>query len=264
MKAVVKAVVKAERHRRAGPRLSEAARAEDQSAEPAARGGPQRIPRPPTVRPGPDAPWSTLDRITTDEVRDALVRRGPPDDSATDVPVPELPGQRWRPAAVLCALFDGGGPEGAEVVLTRRSARLRSHTHEVSFPGGRIDAGEQPEEAALREAKEEVGIDPSSVEVIGRLGALRTVLNPAPILPFIGVLPARPILVANPAEVERVFSVSLAELTRPGVFHSEQWVLPDGHERPIHFFELIGDTVWGATARMLYELIELVGSTRPR
>ena len=214
--------------------------------------------------PGPEAPWAALDRVTIEDVRAALVRRGPPEDVAVEVPLPELPGRRWRPAAVLCVLFDAGGADGVEVVLTRRSARLRSHTHEVSFPGGRIDAGEEPVDAALREAKEEVGIDPSTVEIIGRLGALRTVVNPAPILPFVGALPARPALVASPAEVERVFTVSLSELSRPDVYHSERWVLPDGNERSFHFFELIGDTVWGATARMLYELVDLVASTPPR
>ena len=187
----------------------------------------------------------------------ALRRRGPvPDEPTGEVPVVVLPGTARRPAAVLCVLFDEGGQ--AQVVLTRRSSRLRSHTHQVSFPGGRLDSGEEALDAALREAREEVGLDPSRVTVLGRLSPLRTSVNPAPITPFVGALDARPELVPNPAEVERAFTVPLIELTDPEVYREELWRFPDGVERPMHFFELIGDTVWGATARMLVELLDLV------
>lgn len=191
------------------------------------------------------------------DVRAALKERQPPPDRPTEeVPTVALPGPSRRPAAVLCALFDEGGQ--AHVVLTRRSSRLRSHTHQVSFPGGRLERGEIHVAAALRETREEVGIPPSDVEIIGQLTPLRTVVNPAPITPFIGVLPGRPTLVPNPSEVERAFTVPLVELLDPAVHRRELWTFPDGKERQMDFFELLGDTVWGATAHMLIELLELI------
>jgi 8-oxo-dGTP pyrophosphatase MutT (NUDIX family) len=163
---------------------------------------------------------------------------------------------------VLCALFDEGPPgpdtRQAQVVLTRRSSRLRSHAHQVSFPGGRIDPGEVPVAAALREAREEVGLEPSSVRVLGELAPLWTFTNPVPITPFVGELPDRPVLHPNPAEVERAFTVPLIELTDPEVYREELWELQDGSQRSIHFFELWDDTIWGATARLLRELLDLV------
>ena len=228
------------------------------------RGGPQIIPRPARSRPGPGAPWSrpgakVPDQITLADVRQAFALRPeipPLQSEMPGITLPVLPGQSRRPAAVLCALFEDDGQ--CEVLLTRRSSSLRSHTHQVSFPGGRIDPGEEPVEAALREAQEEVGIDPETVDVFAQLSKLQTVANPAPITPFVGGLPGRPELRPNPAEVERAFSVQLVELARPDVYREELWTFPDGAERPISFFELIGDTVWGATARMLTELLDLV------
>ena len=239
---------------------------------PVGRGGPQIIPRPEQWEPGHGAWWSRPgarrpDRITVATVRAALTARGEvPTRPVDEVPNVALPGPARRPAAVLCLLYDWpvspGEPTQAHVVLTRRSSRLRSHTHQVSFPGGRLDAGEPPEAAALREAHEEVGIDPASVEIIGRLSSLRTVLNPSPITPFVGVARERPRLVPNPAEVERAFAAPLVELLDPEVYREEIWTFPDGTRRTMSFFELIGDTVWGATAHMLMELLELVvGST---
>jgi 8-oxo-dGTP pyrophosphatase MutT (NUDIX family) len=165
-----------------------------------------------------------------------------------------------RPAAVLCALFEVDGE--AHVVLTRRSAHLRSHTGQVSFPGGRLEEGEAPVAAALREAAEEVGLDPAEVEILGQLSPLATFSSGAGITPFVGALPGRPVLRPNPAEVERAFDVSLAELVADGVYHVEQWDLAGVGWQQMILFDLPGDTVWGATARMLGELLELVFETR--
>ncbi|MDQ6784478.1 MAG: CoA pyrophosphatase [Actinomycetota bacterium] len=159
-------------------------------------------------------------------------------------------------SAVLCAVFAEG--DQAQVVLTRRSAKLRSHTGEVSFPGGRLESGESALDAALREAHEEVGLDPDTVTPVGRLSPLTTAISPAPITPIVATLPERPHLVANPREVERAFTVTLAGLVDPAVHHSELWTWPDGRQRRIDFFELEGDTVWGATARMLSELLDWI------
>ena len=235
--------------------------AENGSEEPQRRGGPQLIPRPASFRPGPGAPWSRAGaampaHVVVADVRAALARRGPTPELPHEVPGVTLPGTARRPAAVLCALFDED--HQCNVVLTRRSSRLRSHTHQVSFPGGRIDRGETAVEAALREAHEEVGLDPATVDVFGQLSSLSTFANPAPITPFVAELPGRPLLRPNPAEVERAFTVPLIELTHPDVYSEELWRFPDGSEQPMSFFELVGDTVWGATARMLRELLDLV------
>jgi 8-oxo-dGTP pyrophosphatase MutT (NUDIX family) len=170
------------------------------------------------------------------------------------------------PAAVLVLLFEQGGE--TRVALTRRAAHLRTHTGEVSFPGGRLDAGETPEAGALRESAEEVGLDPADVEVVGRLTPLVTFSSTASITPVVGVLTGVPRLIANPHEVEHVFDVSLAELAADGVFREERWIVPgrtlpmaesgeDG-SFPVWFFELPHDTVWGATARMLVEVLRIV------
>jgi 8-oxo-dGTP pyrophosphatase MutT (NUDIX family) len=163
-----------------------------------------------------------------------------------------------KPAAVLVPLFEEAGE--TSVILTRRSSRLRSHTGEVSFPGGRVDPGEAPLAAALREASEEIGLAPDEVEIVGQLSALSTISSAAAITPFVGALARRPLLNPNPAEVERVFDVSLAELASDGVYHEELWELPEMGWRHMNFFQLAGDTVWGATARMLRELLELIFS----
>ena len=149
-----------------------------------------------------------------------------------------------RPAAaVLCGLFDEGGE--ARVILTRRSSRMRSHTSEVSFPGGRLEEGEAPLAAALREASEEIGLDSAAVEILGPLVPLATFSGQVLITPFLGVLPSRPRLCPNPEEVEWAFDVSLAELVSDDVYREELWLVPGAGWRPVNFFELDGDTVWG-------------------
>jgi 8-oxo-dGTP pyrophosphatase MutT (NUDIX family) len=199
------------------------------------------------------------------------------------------------PSAVLVAMFEESGE--TRVILTRRSKTLRFHQGEVSFPGGRCDAGESPSECALREAHEETGLDPGLVSLAGYLSPIATFSSESFIEPVVGVLESRPQMMANPTEVDRVFDVELAALVADGVFREERWrfVVPaDGGEPvptaerrgsrpanpagsarsadpasrpgegaadgsfPVWFFELPGDTVWGATARVLMELLRAV------
>jgi 8-oxo-dGTP pyrophosphatase MutT (NUDIX family) len=159
-------------------------------------------------------------------------------------------------AGVLAAVFDEHGE--AHIILTRRAEWLRSHSHQVAFPGGRAEPGEEPIDAALREAFEEIALDPKSVEVVGRLTRLATISDPqGSIHPFVGVLRHRPTLRANPDEVERVFDLPIADLMEVGCFREGIWGIWES-ERSIYFFELDGETIWGATARMLYELLTLL------
>lgn len=222
------------------------------------RGGPQVIPRPPTSRPGRAAPWSTLAEPVTLDV--AALRRA--FTGRSGLPSVVEGEEEVRPSAVLAAFWEHEG--ALEVLLTRRAGHLRAHRGEVSFPGGRSEPGESAVAAALREAQEEVGLDPAGVEVLGELDHLMTVTSRSFIVPHVGVLPGRPEgLVANPGEVEAVLLVPVAELLLDEVYREELWTWPspptwvdDGAlERAIFFFELVGDTVWGATAAMLRQLL---------
>lgn len=127
-----------------------------------------------------------------------------------------------------------------------------------------MEPGEAPVDAATRETREEIGLDPSVVEVIGELDHLPTVSSRSVIVPYVGVLPARPETRPNPDEVDAVLHVPLAELADPAVYREEIWTFPDGGDRSIYFFELNGDTVWGATASMLRQLVGIVTGTLGR
>lgn len=157
-----------------------------------------------------------------------------------------------RASAVLVTLANG--PHGPEVLLTRRSTIMRHHRGEISFPGGRADPGETPVETALREASEEVGLDPGVVEVLGELEHVDTIVSNSAIVPVVGTLDRPVDLRPASPEVERVLWVPLAELTRPDTYHVERWGTPPA-DRLIHFFELDDETVWGLTGRVLADLL---------
>ena len=169
-----------------------------------------------------------------------------------------------RRAAVLVALFEEGGV--ARVVLTVRSDRLSTHGGEAAFPGGRLDPDEDVVHGALREAEEEVALDPATVTVVAALTPMPTVASNTVMTPVVATLPGRPRLVASPAEVVRVFDVALDDLVADGAFEEELWAVPGrpgangipGEEFPVWFFDVAGETVWGATARTLVELLCLV------
>lgn len=221
----------------------------------AERGGMQHIPRPSSWRPGGPAPWAALDpdrrRLTLDSIRASLAAAGAPrlwEDEASIT----------RASAVLAPLYEEDGQ--VKVVLTRRAQHLRSHRGEVSFPGGGQDPGEELVQTALREAHEEVGLDPASVEIVGELDHLATIMSRSFIVPFVGFLPGRPDLVPSPAEVELILHVPLDDLLDPDAYHEERWGLPP-MDRPLIFFEIEGDTIWGATGAMLRNLLALVTGT---
>ncbi|HYA43968.1 MAG TPA: CoA pyrophosphatase, partial [Acidimicrobiales bacterium] len=154
---------------------------------------------------------------------------------------------------------------------TRRSRSLREHRGEVAFPGGRLLPDESPVDAALREAREEIGVDPAKVEILGQLTPLGTVSTRQSVQCFVGSLThtraIQQAFVANASEVERVFWVPLAHLAMEGVYHEELWPAPEEGGlawRAVPFFQIGGYVVWGATGRLLTELLTRVLVARIR
>jgi 8-oxo-dGTP pyrophosphatase MutT (NUDIX family) len=207
-------------------------------------GGQQIVPRPARWTIGPPAPWEPDATVSLDEVLAAVPEHSGP-------LLPAFPGARH--SAVLLTLADG--PHGPEVLLTRRSWELRHHRGEISFPGGRMDPGETPTDTALREAHEEVGLEPDDVDVRGELTHLSTVVSRSYIVPKVATVAERRELHGRTMEVDRVMWVPLRELTRPDTYRSEVWGLGPV-DRTLHFFHLDDETVWGATARILVDLLE--------
>ena len=217
---------------------------------PIGRGGPQVIPRPSAFRLGGPSPWARLvDRsLTLDHLAAVFDGREP-----ARIHGPRRGDERL--AAVLIALYDsptGGGPH---VVLTRRSPLLTSHSHEVAFPGGHQDPADLDLwDTALREAEEEVGINQAAVHLIGRLDPITTVGSRSIVHPYVAVLKEPPVLAPNLGEVEAILYVPLAELLLDEAYREEEWSSDDA-SLIITFFELAGDTIWGATAAILRQLL---------
>lgn len=159
------------------------------------------------------------------------------------------------------ALFEEDGE--ARVVLTKRPETMPSHQGEIAFPGGKHEAALDATLAAtaLREAHEEVSLDPAAVELLTELDGIGTVASKFVITPFVGLLEQRPLLVPDPREVVAVFDVALSELLAPETHRSEIWATPS-MDLNIHFYELVGETVWGATARILTNLLRTVTASR--
>ena len=163
-----------------------------------------------------------------------------------------------RPAAVAVVLLDD--EEGrACFLLTRRAATLRAHARQWALPGGRIDPGESAEHAALRELREEVGLERDASTVLGLLDDYGTrsgfVITPVVVWGGPGVT-----LAPNPAEVASVHRVPLADLDRPGV---PRLVSIPESDRPVIQVELLSTLVHAPTAAVLYQVREVVVHGRP-
>ena len=200
---------------------------------------------------GPDLPeWlRPVEAGTRSITVHDLTRFMPPEDSDP------------RLGAVL--MLFGEGPEGPDLLLTERAHHMRSHPGQVSFPGGSIDPGESPVEAALREAEEETGLDPGGVQVFGELPDLYLPPSNFAVTPVLGWWETpSPVRVVDPDEVHAIHLVPVSELLRPdhriGVRHPSGWVGPAfliGPDRDV--------ILWGFTAGVITRLFEYLGWATP-
>ncbi len=163
-----------------------------------------------------------------------------------------------RLAAVLAPLVEG--PEPA-LVLTVRASDLSRHAGEISFPGGLQDPGETLRETALREASEEIGLDPSAVDVIGALPAVHTFVSGFLVVPFVGMLAGSPLFQVNRGEIEEVLTFPIARLMQ--VERSVEITREADRVWRGFAYELDGHTIWGATGWMLHTLLEVVRREAP-
>ncbi len=170
-------------------------------------------------------------------------------------------GSDARRGAVL--MLFGEGPDGGDLLLTERAHHMRSHPGQISFPGGSIDQGETPREAALREAWEETGVEPAGVHVFAELPELWLPPSNFAVTPVLGWWhEPTPVSAVDPDEVHQVFRVPISELVDPehriAVRHPTGWVGPGfliGGEKDV--------ILWGFTAGIIARLFDFVGWTTP-
>jgi 8-oxo-dGTP pyrophosphatase MutT (NUDIX family) len=182
-----------------------------------------------------------------DRLRGALAE--PAGDPPLEGDLPEIRARADLPAAVMITITDRPQPG---VILTVRREHLRTHAGQIAFPGGRVDPGEDGIQAALREANEELLLDPASVEVIGSLEPYRTVTGYV-VTPVLGVVPPDLPLEPNEPEVADWFEAPLSFLLDPANQQSRT-ALFQGIER--HYYEINWNDrrIWGATAAMIVNL----------
>ncbi len=164
----------------------------------------------------------------------------------------------FRDAAVLVPLLKT--ENSLELLFTVRSSQLSSHAGQISFPGGRLDEGEDFVQAALRESSEEVGMDSSTVEVVGQLD-----LHPSParyvVTPIVGIVETQE-FVLNEAEVEEVFTVGLEEL-KTIVPYSEDRHL-NGYSRRLYYYPYQERIIWGLTGNVIKNLLDVIEGVTER
>ncbi|HEX3365982.1 CoA pyrophosphatase [Phenylobacterium sp.] len=157
------------------------------------------------------------------------------------------------PAAVLIALVERDA--GLSVILTRRSDTLRRHTGQIALPGGRRDPGETPWQTALREAHEEIGLEPRYVSPVGLSTPYRTGTGYL-ITPVVGFVRPGFSLTPNPDEVAEIFETPFGFLMDPQNLEEHERELPGGEKRRFYAYTHEDRFIWGATAGMLRALYD--------
>jgi 8-oxo-dGTP pyrophosphatase MutT (NUDIX family) len=182
--------------------------------------------------------------------------------STVTPPPREALANKSNAAAVLVPMFERG--DDLHIVYIRRSDHVASHRGQVAFPGGRVDAADATLlDAALREAHEEVGIHPSTVEVIGAFPTMQTTTSGIVVAPFVGVIPSDTPLRPQLSEVAQIFDVPLTALRDPKYRGDYEWKSEGPASRTGKFPAILygGQTIWGLTLRITLNLLELLDST---
>ncbi|HEY7217528.1 MAG TPA: CoA pyrophosphatase [Candidatus Binatia bacterium] len=165
-----------------------------------------------------------------------------------------IAGNGHKPAAVLIPIQER--QDGDYLVLTKRADHLSTHRGQIAFPGGRVDAGDADAVAtALRESHEEIGLDPKCVRILGRLDEF-TAGYGLVVTPVVGVIPPACEFRIDPAETAAVAAVPIAALLQAPNFIMSDGFSPGGH--PSYHFYVNGWDVWGVTARIIVQFLELV------
>ena len=160
-----------------------------------------------------------------------------------------------RVAAALLLLYPGA--DGPAIALTVRASGLARHAGQISLPGGAADPGETLAETALREAKEEIGVDPSSVQILGELTPVYVLVSGFTLHPVVGVTHERPSFDPSTGEVAEILEVSLDHL-RDASRIRRGTRIREGVAVEYPYFDLLGHQVWGATAMILGEFVCLI------
>lgn len=164
-----------------------------------------------------------------------------------------------HPGAALLLVYPHN--DTVHIALTVRGSGLRNHTGQVSFPGGRVDDGESLEAAALREANEEIGVDPRAIEILGRLTPLHIPVSRYILHPIVGFTNIRPAFQRAEWEVARIIEAPVSVLRDPNTIKREmrtRVVSGQSIEVTVPFYDIDGEKVWGATAMVLAEFCAII------
>jgi 8-oxo-dGTP pyrophosphatase MutT (NUDIX family) len=156
-----------------------------------------------------------------------------------------------RPGSVLLLLFEENGV--IKLPLTKRATYKGAHSAQISFPGGKAEAGENPVQAALREAEEEIGIHQADVQVIGQLSEFNVIPSNFLVTPIVGSLNYVPVFKPDPREVDRIIFVEITDLIRDDAVYEEEILAAGVYPMIAPHFLIENEIVWGATAMMLNE-----------
>jgi 8-oxo-dGTP pyrophosphatase MutT (NUDIX family) len=208
--------------------------------------------------------WETIDGLHR------IFEKPPPGYTAQEkmIPIPRIghrpadaPGLSFSQAAVLLLLYTKNG--GLHLVFTRRSGQVRHHQDQISFPGGAKEKDEGLDRTALRETEEELGVRTDEVVLLGKLSPLYVPPSGFCIYPFVGVTPVRPRFTPADEEVAEIIEVPLVHLFEDQTVEREDWIIR-GRPVEVPFYRYEDWKIWGATAMILSEFLEMVrGTERP-